>query len=160
MDHDRRMALAALAEAALPALHRAVIDSWSDLMPVAARWSDASHQRAKAAAEATLRGLVTVIAQGDLDEEEWRQTRQVVFGKGFATEDEVGELLRTVRIVGVELLMAHLDEAVGLSNEERWALQQEAHTYSEELHRTREQVDPSTVQSVLEELAASGADLG
>jgi hypothetical protein len=159
MDHDRRLTLADLAEQHLPELHRAVVASWTELIPAADIWTPEERRRAHSAAEATLRGLVTVIAQGDLDEESWLRTRQVISGRGVSTHQEVTELLRTVRIVGIEVLLARLDEDANLSKDERWAIQQEAHNYCEQLQGTRGEVDPSAVDALFAHLEASGPDL-
>jgi hypothetical protein len=159
MDHDRRLELAAIAQAQLPDLHQAVIESWRDLLPQAASWPPPHRSRAHAAAEAALTGLVDVIAQGDLDEASWRRTREVVHGRGHATPDEVAEVLRTVRIVGFELLLEHLAAVAGLTADERWGLHLQAHAYAEQLHRTRDEVDAATVEALLGELEASGPDL-
>jgi hypothetical protein len=159
MDHDRRLQLARLAEAHLPDIHQSVVQSWRELMPIAATWELEQRRRAHAAAEAVLEAFAVVIAQGDLDEASWRHTREVLYGRGHATPDEVAELLRTVRIVGVEGLLQRLDEEADLDQEERWTLQLQAHDLSEQLHRTRDQVDPSTVQALLKQLEADGPDL-
>jgi hypothetical protein len=159
MDHDRRLELARLAEAHLPDLHQAVVESWCDLMPAAATWQVNQRRRAHAAARAVLAGLAVVIAQGDLEETEWRRTRETLYGRGHATPDEVDELLRSVRIVGVEGLLEILTEEAGLLPDERWTLQLQAHTFSEQLHRNRDEVDPANVQALLAHLESEGADL-
>lgn len=159
VDHDRRLELARLAEAHLPSLHQAVVESWRDLMPVAATWSPEERRRAHAAAEAVLQGLVVVFAQGDLEQASWQRTREVLYGRGHATPEEVDELLRTVRVVGVENLLQRLEEEAGLDSEERWALQLEAHTFAEQLHHSRDEVDAATVDALLIELESSGPDL-
>lgn len=152
--------MAATATALVPELSSAVIDSWDDLMPRAEDWSPASWERAIAAAEAALEGLVAIIAQGDLDDLSWSRTRETVYARGHATYDEVDDLLRTVRVVGLELLLDRLSEAHGLSPDERWSLQQETHGYCEALHRQRDEVDPETVEALLAELERGGPDLG
>jgi hypothetical protein len=159
MDFDRRLALASLAEDCLPDVHQSVVESWADLMPIALRWTTAERRRAHAAARAALEGLATVFAQGDLDETDWRRTRETVYGRGHASPDEVDELLRTVRIIGVELLLDRLHAELSLSPEERWGLQTQARDYCEALHRPGEDLDASTVDALLAELESDGPDL-
>jgi hypothetical protein len=159
MDHDRRLHLAELTAAHLPDLHQAVVRSWDDLLPAAAGWALEQRRRAHAAAEAVLHALGCVIAQGDLDEETWTRTRDALYSRGHATPDEAAELLRTVRIVGVEALILRLDEQAQLSAEERWTIQLEAHDLFEQLQRTRAEVDASTVDALLATLEADGQDL-
>lgn len=152
--------MAATATALLPEMRGAVIVSWDDLMPWAEGWSPAARDRATAAAEAALDGLVAIIAQGDLDDLSWARIRETVYGRGHAAYDEVDDLLRTVRVVGLELLLDRLSDAHALSPDERWSLQQEAHGYCEALHRQRDEVDPETVEALLAELERGGPDLG
>lgn len=156
---DRREALAETTTALLSELRSAVIDSWGDLLPGSAEWTPEARARAIAAAQAALEGVASIIAQGDLDDHSWTQTREAVYGRGHAAYQEVEELLRTVRVVGLELLLDRLDEAHALSPDERWSLQQQTHGYCEALHRQRDEVDPETVEALLADLERDGPDL-
>jgi hypothetical protein len=160
MDVDRREHLAAAARALLPALRQAVVDSWGDLLPTAGRWSALQHARAVAAADAVLGGIPDVIAQGDLDERSWLRTVETVYARGRATTDEVGELLRSVRVVGVELLLDALERSHDLTSDERWSIQLRAHSFCEQIHRVRDDVAPEGFEELLAGLETEGADYG
>jgi hypothetical protein len=159
MDADRRSQIAAFGLALLPELQQAVLDSWPELLPAAGDWSEASTLRAEQASRAALEGIVGVFEQGDLDDRTWQSVRDVVLAHGNATIDEAAELLRTVRVVGVELLAGRLVERLGISHEEVYELQQEAHRFCQELISTRDEPDPATLQRVLDELERAGPDL-
>jgi hypothetical protein len=159
MDASRRSLLARVGTALLDELEEAVAESWHDLLPAAASWGPAATQRAKRATAAALRGLLHAIEQGDLDDQAWDALRREVMGSGYATPDEVAELLRSVRIVGVELLSDRLGYYIGLSHDERWQLQREASAFCDRLLRTREELHPQALDELLAELERTGPDL-
>jgi hypothetical protein len=159
MDAQRRSAVATAGSAVLGELERAVVDSWTDLMPVSRRWSPASLGRAVAASKAVLRGLLVAFSQGDIDDRSRLQVRDVLLGHGHASPDEAAELLRTVRIVGVEALADRLVELIGLTHDERWQLQREASAFCEQLLGISEDIDPDAVDMMLAELERTGPDL-
>lgn len=160
MDVDRREHLAGAARALMPAVRQAVVDSWGDLIPTAGRWDARQHARAVAAADAVLGGIPDVIAQGDLDDRSWLRTVETVYARGHATADEVGDLLRSVRVVGVELLLDELESGHGLTSDERWSIQLRAHSFCEQLHRVRDDVAPEGFDELLAGLEADGPDYG
>lgn len=159
VERERRTELATAARRALPQVHAAVIESWADLLPAAAGWSETSAARAREAASVALSGIAAVIEQGDLDDRGWARTQLAIHGHGHATSDEAAELLRTVRVVGVEVLGDVLAEQAGLTAGERWQLQQDASTFCDRLLGLRERPSAEALQEVLAELAASGPDL-
>lgn len=158
MDTRRRSVLADRAAGAVDEAVRAVVDSWPDLMPVALGWSQASHTRARAAVRACLDGIVGVLAQGDLDDRTWARTHRLVFADGHATLDEAAELVRTVRVTGVDVLMRRLEADCGLSADERWILQGEIGGFCEQLVGQEDDVEPGAVDALLATLEADGAD--
>jgi hypothetical protein len=159
MDAQRRTQIAAMGRALLPQLQAAVVESWSDLLPAAAQWSEPSFARATRASRAALEGMIRMFEQGDLDDRSWSALRDVVHGQGHATPDEVAELLRTVRIVGVELLTSRLEERLGLGHDELWELQEQAHTFCREIVSTRDEPDLASLDRMLADLERSGPDL-
>lgn len=159
MDADRRTEIAQAADAMLPELQEAVMDSWRDLVPASTGWTSASRARAERAARAALSGLVEMLAQGDLEDRAWERTRALLFAEGHATSDEVEDLLRSVRVVGIELLAERLAHERGLTNDERWQVQQEASAFCEQLLGTREELDENTFDEMLTALERSGPDL-
>jgi uncharacterized protein YgfB (UPF0149 family) len=159
MDAQRRSLISKVGAALLPELEEVVTESWNDLMPAAAHWGPVATQRAKRATAAALRGLLAAYEQGDLDDRSWELLRRDVLGRGYATAHEAEDLLRTVRIVGVELLTERLSHYIGLTHDERWLLQREASTFCERLLGGREEVDAEALDSLLAELERSGPDL-
>ena len=161
MDIERRRTLATTATALLPGVEQAVVDSWPDLLPAAAGWAPDAVARARAAVRAALDGIVAIIAQSDLDDRSWMQVRAVVSGHGHATLDEVRDLLRTVRVVGVDLLATRLDELVGLSEDERWELQTQAGWFADQLIGDFDDLEGAAEDAhLLHLLAEGGPDLG
>ncbi len=160
MDIERRRTLATTATALLPDVEQAVVDSWPDLLPAAAGWAPDAVGRARAAVRAALQAIVALIAQSDLDERSWRRVRAVVSGHGHATLDEVRDLLRTVRVVGVDLLATRLNEVVGLSEDERWELQTQAGWFADQLIGDFEDLEGAGDDHLLRDLAEGGPDLG
>ena len=148
-----------MAEAALPEVRAAVTDSWADLIPAADIWTAEQRRAADRIAEVTLSCLVVLFAQGDLDEESWLRAVQATSGGGIAGPEEVAELLRSVRLVGVERVLGILEAEADLATEERWALQQEALSFCEELQGRRGQVDSAAVDALFASLEAAGPDL-
>lgn len=126
MDADRRAEVAAAAAALTAHVQQAVVASWWSLVPAAAEWDAEQREDARAASEAVLRSLITVLYQGDLDVESIERTRALVFERGRAGGETGEQLLQSVRVVGLDLLATRLGEMVGLSPEERWQVQQEA----------------------------------
>jgi len=159
MNAERREQLAQAIEGLIGVAHKAVVASWPDLMPVANTWRPASVKRAKASARAALEGIVPLVIQGDLDDRSWDQTREVVWGQGKASREEVAELLRSVRVVGVELFGEHLEETVGLTHAEHWSLQQLISSYCDDLLGDHEEVEGSAYTETLAELEQSGPDI-
>ncbi len=151
--------MAAVGAALLDELEEAIASSWVDLLPAAAGWGPAATTRARAASAAALRGLLTVFEQGDLDDRSWAEVRDEVYAGGRATPDEAAELLRTVRIVGVEVLADRLSYYLGLTHDERWQLQREASAFCAQLLGTRDELDATAVDTLLAELERSGPDL-
>jgi hypothetical protein len=160
MNIHRRRTLASAAQALLPELEAAVVASWPELLPTATSWTPAQGERARTATRAALAGLADVLAQGDLDDLSWQRLRGEVAGHGRATPDEVGELLRAVRVVGVQLLADRLRETVGLSVEERWTLQAHAGWLLDQLADARTELDPGDSDDLLAELHRDGPDAG
>ncbi len=159
MDAARRSQVVSAGATLIGRLQRAMVDSWGDLLPAASTWSPAAHDRAQMASSAALRGLLTVYEQGDLDDRSWDELRDMVLAQGHATPDEAAELLRVLRIVGVELLAERLKEMVGLNHDERWELQREASAFCAELIGAREELDAASVDAMLSQLERSGPDL-
>lgn len=137
----------------------AVVDSWSDMLPASASWRPDELARAKAASEAALRGLLTAFQQGDLDDRSWTELRNVVFAGGRISAEEAAELLRSVRIVGVEVLADHLIRDIGMAHDERWQLQREASAFCMTLLGSREELDPARFDQLLNDLQRSGPDM-
>lgn len=160
MDHDRRLALAAIAATTLGELHLEVTESWTALMPAATAWTAEQRARADAAVSATLQALTVVMVQGDLEERQWERTQRAVHGQGHATLPEVDDLLRTVRVVGVGRLLDTLQRWGGLRPDERLLLKHEAEDFADRLHRPPVEVSLATVDALLVQLEAAGPDLG
>lgn len=159
MDAARRTQVAAVGVALLPEMEEAVIDSWRDMLPAAALWRPDELGRAKAASAAALRGLLVAFQQGDLDDRSWSEVRDAVFAYGRISHEEAADLLRSVRVAGVEVLAERLTHYIGMAHEERWQLQREAAAFCLTLLGNREELDPSTFDQLLDELQRSGPDL-
>lgn len=140
-------------------MEEAVVDSWSDMLPAASQWRPEELARAKAASSAALRGLLTAFQQGDLDDRAWTDLRNVVFGHGRISFEDAADLLRSVRIVGIEVLADRLLHYIGVTHEERWQLQREASSFCMTLLGNREELDPSTFDQLLSDLQRSGSDM-
>jgi hypothetical protein len=160
VDIERRRSLAAAASALLPDIERAVVDSWPDMLPASAAWTEEIAAHARSAVRAALRGLIGVMAQGDLDDETWGHVQDEVSANGQITHDELEELLRTVRVVGVELLSDGLRRTVGLTTDERWALQAQAGWLFEQLSGGGEEIDAHRITDLLARLQHDGPDDG
>lgn len=159
MNADRRAELAEAIRGLLPAAQRAVTESWPDLLPVSATWSGAATKRARASVKAALDGIVPLMVQGDLDDQAWERTRHLVHGSGHAEREEVAELLRSVRVVGVEVLADGLEEHAGLTHAERWDLQREVSAYCDNLLGEDEELEQGAYSETLAELERSGPDI-
>lgn len=159
MDHDRRLALAAITRGYSSTIHNAVTDSWPDLMAVASTWTEPQRERAHAAVDATLQALAEMLVQGDLEEREWRRVLHLVHGEGRATPEEIDDLLRTVRVVGVERLLAVLERHAGLTTDERGVLKRQVDDFTDRLHRPRDEVQLERLDALLARLEADGPDL-
>lgn len=159
VDAARRTQVAAVGTALLEEMEDAVVDSWSDMLPAAASWRADEVARAKAASSAALRGLLVAFQQGDLDDRSWIELRDAVFAHGLISHEEAADLLRSVRIVGVEVLADRLTYYIGMAHEERWQLQREAAAFCLTLLGNREELDPATFDQLLDELERSGPDL-
>jgi hypothetical protein len=156
---ERRQQLAEAVRALVPQTLRAVTESWPDLMPVSVTWRAASAKRARASARAVLEGIVPLVEQGDLDDQTWERTREVVHGRGFATREEVAELLRSVRVVGVEMLTDGLEDLAGLTHAERWEFQREVSAYCDELLGEDEEPEGAAYAETLAEMERTGPDI-
>lgn len=159
MDHARRLAIARHGSAQLDAILDAIERSWVELLPAAATWDAPRRQQAREAARTALLGILDTVVQGDLDDATWRRTRRAVYGGGRTSHDEAAELVRSVRVVGVELLADTLERGVGLSQDERWELQRQAAIYVEDLLGDRPEISSEAVDALLGELSESGPDL-
>lgn len=159
MDAARRTQVAAVGSALLGEMEEAVVDSWKDLLPASASWRPDELARARAASGAALRGMMTAFEQGDLDDRTWAQLRDTVFGHGRISQEEAADLLRSVRIVGLEVLAERLTYYLGMAHEERWQLQREASAFCLTLLGNREELDSSTFDQLLDDLQRSGPDL-
>lgn len=159
MNAERRTQIAAVGAALLGEMEEAVVDSWSDMLPAAAHWRADELARAKAACAAALRALLVAFQQGDLDDQSWADLRDVVFGHGHISHEEAADLLRSVRIVGVEVLADRLSTFIGMAHDERWQLQREASSFCQTLLGNREELDPSTFDQLLSDLQRSGPDM-
>lgn len=159
MNAARRQALAAAARKAVPRAQRATTASWADLMPASADWGVASTRRARTASRVALEALAMVLEQGDLDDRTWERTRHTVHAEGRATTEQAAELLRTVRVVGVEVLADALEKEAGLTPSERWQLQQEASAFFDRLLDESPELDPESYSEMLTTLERSGPDL-
>lgn len=159
MDAHRRQLLATTAMALLPELERAIIESWQDLLPVAAAWTVAERGRAREAIRAVLEGVAGIIAQGDLDDRSWEHIRSLLLAHGRTPPEEAEALVRSVRVPGVEVLLHRLDDAVGLSGDERWTLQVQVGWFCDQLTREREEFDPKALVRLLADLERDGPDL-
>lgn len=158
VDIERRRSLAAATAALLPEVEAAVVDSWSDLLPTSAQWPNEAVRQARRAIRAALDALAIVIAQGDLDDDTWQTVRAEVTDHGHMHEDVVLELLRTVRVAGVEHLADRLAQTVGLPSDERWSVQTQADWLFEQLAGTSEEIDPHQLAALLGELHRDGPD--
>jgi hypothetical protein len=159
VDAARRTQVAAVGAALLGEMEAAVEDSWSDMLPAAQSWRPDERSRARTASRAALRALLTAFQQGDLDDQTWADLRDVVFAHGRISHEEASDLLRSVRIVGVEVLADRLTHYIGMAHEERWQLQREASAFCLTLLGNREELDPSTFDQLLHDLERSGPDL-
>lgn len=159
VDADRRTAIAALGREMLDELFLAVAESWGDLLPASREWSPEGRERAERAARAALAGLLRVLEQGDLDDLTWQRVHDAIIAQGRARIDEAAELLRTVRIVGVEKLTERLQRRLGLAHEELWHIHEEADGYVQQVLNIRDEPDAAAVDRLLVELERSGPDL-
>lgn len=159
MNTHRRRHLADAIQRLLPEAHRSVTESWPDLLPVSLSWTPASMRRARASARAVLDGIVPLIVQGDLDDQAWERTRALVHADGRASKEEAAELLRSVRVVGVEMLADRLEDEAGLTHAERWDLQREISAYCDDLLGEEQQPERDAYLETLAELQASGPDV-
>lgn len=159
MDAARRTQVAAVGSALIAEMEEAVFDSWKDMLPAASQWRPDEVARAKAASSAALRGLLTAFEQGDLDDQSWTRLRDVVFGHGRISHEEASDILRSVRVVGIEVLAERLTHYIGMAHEERWQLQREASAFCLTLLGAREELDPSRFDQLLADLLRSGPDL-
>lgn len=156
MDAHRRSELARAAAACIPQVSAAVVSSWADLLPASEGWREEARARAMAASDAAVGALPTIIRQGDLDDRDWHQLRQLVLPHGHLIASEI---LRAVVIQGVEQLADELVRDVGLTHDERWQLQQEVSTFAETLLLERSEPDVAAYDRLLTELQRSGPDL-
>lgn len=159
MDAARRTQIASVGAALLGEMEDAVVESWSDMLPAASAWRPDERVRAEAASSAALRGMLIAFQQGDLDDQSWTDLREVVFGQGRISAEEASDLLRSVRIVGIEFLADRLTHFIGMTHEERWQLQREASSFCMTLLGSREELDPSTFDQLLSDLQRSGPDM-
>lgn len=159
MDPERRNQLATAALGIVPELERIVADAWPDLIPASLSWSAAARRRANNATRAALEGIVTIFQQGDLDDRTWASTRDTIFAHGAATPEEAEDLLRSVRVVGVEAMVEHLGSHYGISPDERWTMQREADAFCAQLRDEPDQIDPAAIDDLLAVLEADGPDL-
>ena len=160
MDAERRTQIAAVGAALVGEMEDAVVESWDDMLPASAQWRPEEVERAKAASSAALRGMLVAFQQGDLDDRAWAELRNVVFGHGRISFEDASDLLRSVRIVGIEVLADRLIHYIGMAHEERWQLQREASSFCMTLLGSREELDPSTFDQLLSDLQRSGSDMG
>lgn len=160
MRAERRVELAAVTRRALPEVLEPVAASWRWLVPSSPGWSRKSHERARNAALAALEGLATVLEQGDLDEAGWGRVCTALAGEGHATQVEQEELLRSIRVVGLERLSTILTAEAGLTREERSAVAQEVGAFVETLLGAREEPGEEAYRRMLAELERTGGDLG
>ena len=156
MDAAHRARVAAAGRRLQPELLEAVADSWDDLVPDAERWDAAQRRRARAAITAALDGMIDVFERGDLDDRTWVRVRDAVL-EGRDPED-AAELLRSVRLVAVDLLADHLERGDGLSRDARWELQREASVFCDALLGVRADPDPVAFEELLIDLERSGPD--
>ncbi|MPZ72126.1 MAG: hypothetical protein GEU74_02655 [Nitriliruptorales bacterium] len=159
MDAARRTEVAAVGTALLQEMESIVEDSWNDMLPASRNWRPDERARAQSASRAALRALLTAFQQGDLDDQTWADLRDVVFAQGRISNEEAADLVRSVRIVGVEVLADRLSHNIGIGHEERWQLQREASAFCVTLLGDREELDPSTFDQLLTDLERSGPDL-
>jgi hypothetical protein len=102
--------------------------------------------------------MLIVFQQSDLDDVTWEHTRATVYANGRATDDEVEDLLRSVRVVAVERLGDILSEEIDFSWQERWELQREAAGFCAELLGRRDELDAEALDGMLAELELNGPD--
>lgn len=159
MNSERRRQLAEAISALLPAAHKAVTESWPDLMPVSLTWGQTSMRRARASARAVLDAIVPLVVQGDLDDRAWSRMCALVHADGRATPEEVAELLRSVRVVGVEFLADRLEDDAGLTHGERWDLQREISAFCDDLLGEEAPPERDAAIETLAELQRSGSDI-
>lgn len=172
MNAERRAALAAAAAALTSQVQQAVVASWWSMVPAAAGWDAEQREDARAASEAILRAIIGVLYQSDLDVASIERTRALVFERGRASGETGAQLLRAVRVVGLDLLAARLAERAAMNAEERWQLEQEAAAFCDTLLAAheggavttgavapREPSDPDPYGQVLAELERADADL-
>ncbi|CAN5601776.1 hypothetical protein BH23ACT7_BH23ACT7_04390 [soil metagenome] len=159
MDTQRRAVIASGGAELLEELHADVVASWVDLLPASATWEADALARAHRASRAALAALLVVFEQGDLDDRSWDRVRTEVLAYGHASPEEAEELLRTVRIAGVERLVDLLDEGLRITQQERWELQREASAFVQELLGRREEIDAAAFDAMLADLERSGPDI-
>lgn len=156
MDAAHRARVAAAGRRLLPALLDAVVESWDDLLADADTWDADRRRAAREATAAALAGMVDVFERGDLDDRSWARVRDAVL-RGRDRED-AAELLRSARLVAVDLLADHLERSGGLTLDARWELQREAAVFCDALLDVHSDPDPAAFDELLIDLERSGPD--
>ena len=156
MDAAHRAWVATTGRRLLPALLDAVVESWDDLLAEAASWTPDERRAAREATAVALDGMMDVFERGDLAETWWTRVREAVL-RGRDRE-VAAELLRSARLVAVDLLAEHLDKTGGLTLDARWELQREAAVFCDALLGVRSEPDPAAFDELLVDLERSGPD--
>lgn len=158
MEVDRRRELVATATDLLPTLEQAVISGWGEMSRGTRSWPPEAMSRARDAVRATLEGVVMSLELGDVDEDTWVSVRDHL-ERAESPELPVADLLRGVRVVGLETLVAHLDARCHLRPDERWAVQRQVAAFCQQLGGVEDVIDQTAVTGLLARLEADGPDV-
>lgn len=159
MDPARRTLIAAAARDAIPDLERGVVESWSDTWPASNGWSAERRRRATAAARVTLEGIVTVFQHGDLDDRSWASARESIYARVSTNPDDADELVRSVRIVGIDALLRYLGTSLRISPDERWTFEQSADAFCSQVRGAPDDIDPAAIDQLLTTMQAESPDI-
>ncbi|CAN5212317.1 MAG: hypothetical protein H0V93_00315 [Euzebyales bacterium] len=158
MDVDRRRELVATATDLLPTLEQAVTSGWGEMSRGSGSWPPEAMSRARDAVRATLEGVVMSLELGDVDEDTWVSVRDHL-ERAESPELPVADLLRGVRVVGLETLVAHLDARCHLRPDERWTVQRQVDAFCQQLGDVEDVIDQAAVTGLLARLEADGPDV-
>lgn len=158
MDVQRRAELAETAAALLPEVEQVVVEAWDDLVPAARGWAPEAAAEARQAVRAVLDGLVTILAQGDLDDRAWQRLHELLNAGRRLSPDEVHEVMLALQVTGIDWLLEELSRRCALNNEERWDVTVRAQDYADRLSPVDADLDAERLHALLADLQRSGPD--